>query len=82
MPEKKILLSRAKSSKEKRMIEQCDIETDVEYMMVGIVKISVVLEERFLGDSGQEEIDQSIEELIWNTKMDKEVRLNKLFYGE
>ena len=77
----KILVSRAKPGKEKRMVENCDIEADVTFSLIGLCKITAFIEERRLGKGGHEEIDESIERSIWGCYIPEDLKLNKVHRG-
>jgi len=63
-------------------MENSEIDRDVTFNLVGLCKVSALVEERLLGKGGHEEIDESIEDLIWNCKIKGDIKLNKLIRGK
>ena len=108
---RKIMTSRAKKGKEKRMIQECEIDNQIEYRLISVVRLRAIIEERLgsvymidpkknrksfrlyltkfyhistqkrlLGKTGHEEVDDSIENHIWSTKI-SDLKLNKIYRG-
>ena len=78
---RRILVSRAKNSRERRMFQNCDIEAP-EFYTIGVCKIAATIEERCLGKNGHEEIDETIEDSIWSYKPETSIKLNKIYRGQ
>ena len=38
----------------------------VTFKLIGVVSVNTIIEERMLGESGHEEIDKSLEDIIWS----------------
>ena len=43
---RKIMSSRAKKGKEKRMIQECEIDNQIEYRLISVVRLRAIIEER------------------------------------
>ena len=43
---RKIMTSRAKKGKEKRMIQECEIDNQIEYRLISVVRLRAIIEER------------------------------------
>ena len=63
------------------MVENCVIEPQIAFNLVGLCKVTALIEERHLGKGGHEEIDESIEDIIWGCPIKNEIKMNKVIRG-